>query len=76
MSLGSAGRPGGAELAIARRATIAAVIGWFFADLSSGLQSPVALSLTFLLWLGTLLAAARAALALAIGVWKRTHQRH
>ncbi|AXT85986.1 hypothetical protein C6I20_12865 [Aeromicrobium sp. A1-2] len=75
MSQGPAARPGDAELAIAGRSAIVAVTGWFFADLSSAMQSPLALSLTFLLWLGTLLAAARTVLALAIGLWKRTRRR-
>ena len=74
MGQGSGARSGDAELAVAGRSAVAAVLGWFFADLSSGMQSPVALSLTFLLWLGTLLAASRTALALAIGMWKRSHR--
>lgn len=73
MSFREVGRPGDAELAIAWRMLLVAAGGWFLAELSSGGASPVAQSLTFLLWLGTLLAAARAVIALVIGVWRRTH---
>ncbi|NRQ48401.1 hypothetical protein [Aeromicrobium stalagmiti] len=73
MASDDAGRPGDAELTIAVRAGLVAVVGWFFADLVSGLTSPTGLSLTFLLWLLTFLAAARALLAVSIGLWRRSH---
>ena len=74
MSFRPVGRSGDAELAIAWRMLLLAAIGGFFADLSAGGSSPVAQSLTFLLWLGTMLALARGAIALVIGVWRRTHE--
>jgi len=66
-------KPGDRELQQAYRAGIVAVGGWFFASLLSGLTSPTGMSLVFLLWLATLLAAATCVLALTVGLWRRTH---
>jgi len=66
-------KPGDRELRQAYRSGIVAVGGWFFASLLSGLPSPTGMSLVFLLWLATLLAAATCALALTVGLWRRTH---
>lgn len=66
--------PIGSEFVIAARAAIIAVVCWFFAELLSGSSSPTGQSLTFLLWLATILAGTQAGVAAAIGVWRRTHQ--
>lgn len=65
--------PGGRELALAGRAAFYAVVGGLLATVSSGLTSRTGLSLTFLLWLGTILAGTQAVVAAVIGVWRRTH---
>lgn len=65
--------PGERELALARRAAFWAVVAGLLASVSAGLTSPTGLSLTFLLWLATILAGVQAAVAAVIGVWRRTH---
>lgn len=65
--------PGGRELALAGRALFYAVVLGLLARLSSGLTSPAGLSLTFLLWLGTILAVTQAVVAVVIGLWRRSH---
>ncbi len=65
--------PGGRELALAGRALFYAVVLAVLARVSSGLTSPTGLSLTFLLWLGAILAVTQALVAAVIGVWRRSH---
>ena len=65
--------PGGRELALAGRAALYAVVLGLLAQVSSGLTSRVGLSLTFLLWLGTILAITQAVVAAVIGLWRRAH---
>lgn len=73
MDGGGRNRPGDRELIQAQRAGIVVVLGWFFAELLSGLTSPIGASLVFLLWLATILAGVTCALATAVGWWKRIH---
>lgn len=61
----------GSEFVIAARAAIVAVVCWFFAELVSGSSSPTGQSLTFLLWLATILAAVQAVVAATIGLYRR-----
>lgn len=65
--------PGGHEFALAARAALYAVVLGLLATVSSGLTSRTGLSLTFLLWLGTILAATQALVAAVIGLWRRSH---
>lgn len=74
MTDGEPPRPGARELRHAGRAAIVALLGWFFATLLSGTTSITAQSVTFLLWLATLLAAATCVLALVVAAWKRQNQ--
>ncbi len=61
----------GSEFVIAARAAIVCVVCWFFAELIGGGTSPIQQSLTFLLWLGTILAGVQAVVATWIGLWRR-----
>lgn len=65
----------GSEFVIAARAAVISVVGWFFAELASGTTSPTGQSLTFLLWLATILAAVQAVVAATIGIWRRRRSR-
>lgn len=61
----------GSEFVIAARAAIVCVVCWFLAELVGGGTSPTRQSLTFLLWLATILAGVQAVVALWIGLYRR-----
>ena len=64
---------GAAEFRIAGRSAAFALIMLVLVQVTSLSTARPALALTFLLWLGVLLGAARAILALWIGLFKRRH---
>jgi hypothetical protein len=61
------------ELAIAGRAACWALVAALLATISAGLTSRTGLALTFVLWLVAILAGLQAAVAAAIGLWRRAH---
>ena len=63
----------GSEFVIAARAAAVAVVCGFLAEVMSGSTSPIGQSLTFLLWLATILAGVQAVVAAWIGLWRRAH---
>ena len=68
-------QPGDRELRQAGSAMIVSVIAWFFASLFSGTTQITLQALTYLLWLTTLLAGTKGAVALTVGLSRRRRLR-
>lgn len=66
-------RRGDHELGLAARAATIAVVTGVLAQVTSSSPAPLALSVTFLLYLAALLAGARAAVAVSVALWRRRH---